>query len=107
MPEGAFLDLMPSQVTVYAQSSVDKYGKRTHAASGTTYSARVQAESRMMRDAEGREVQVIGRVFLYGTPALTTDHKVTLPDGTVAVVLATQVVNDENGAHHTVVTVGR
>lgn len=99
--------MMPDTVTVYAQSSMDAYGKRSWSASGTTYNARIQADSRLQRDDQGREVTVIGRVYLYGAPALTTNHKMVLPDGSTPIIVAVDVVGDEVGDHHTVVTLGR
>lgn len=105
--ERDFRDLMSSSVVIYEMSGVDKYGKRGHALTGSIYRARVQPTSRMTRDAEGREVSVVGDVYLYGAPTVTTDHKISLPDGTTPVILGVRVVTDETGPHHTVVMVGR
>jgi hypothetical protein len=105
--ESEFLSMMVDTVTVYPQSSTDAYGKRTFSASGTTYNARIQADSRLTRDDQGREVAVIGVVYLYGAPALTTNHRIVLPDGTSPIIVAVDVVGDEAGDHHTVVTLGR
>lgn len=105
--ERDFKGLMPSSVVVYAMSGLDKYGKRGHALTGAVYSARVQPVSRMTRDAEGREVAVVGDVYLYGAPTVTTDHKISLPDGSTPVILGVRVVNDDKGPHHTVLMVGR
>lgn len=99
--------LMPSSVVIYEMSGVDKYGKRGHSITGAVYRARVQPVSRMTRDAQGREVAVTGEVYLYGAPAVTTDHKVSMPDGSTPVILGVRVVNDDTGPHHTVVMVGR
>lgn len=105
--ESDFLSMMADTVTVYAQSSLDNYGKRTWSGSGTTYNARIQADSQLRRDDQGREVSVIGRVYLYGAPALTTNHRIVLPDGTSPIIVAVDVVGDEVGDHHTVITLGR
>lgn len=102
----SFLDLMPSTVTLYAQSSRDAYGKQSFSGTGTAVRCRVVPESKVMRTADGREVVSTGRVLCYGTPTVTTDHRLVLPDGSDAIVLGVQVQNDEDGAHHTVITFG-
>ena len=103
-----FLTLMPDTVTVYPQSSLDKYGKRTWSASGTSYRCRIQSQTKLFRDPSGREVTIDGRVFLYGAPSdITTDHRLVLPDGSSPVLYVVNVANDETGAHHTVLEYGK
>lgn len=104
--ETAFLDLMPSTVTIYSESSRDAYGKQSFSASGTAVRCRVVPESRATRTRDGREVTSSGRVYCYGTPTVSVDSRLTLPDGSDAIVLAVQVQNDQSGAHHTVITFG-
>lgn len=102
----AFLDLMPSTVTLYAQSTKDAYGKQAFSATGTAVRCRVVPENRVMRTDDGREVVSTGRVLCYGTPTVTTDHRLVLPDGSDAIILGVQVQNDETGPHHTVIMFG-
>lgn len=102
----SFLDLMPSTVTIYAQSSRDAYGKQSFSATGTPVRCRVVPENRVMRTPDAREVVTAGRVICYGTPTVDTNCRLVLPDGSDAIVLAVQVQNDEQGAHHTVITFG-
>ena len=97
---------MPSTVTIYGQSSRDAYGKQAFSATGTTVRCRVVPEIKVMHTADAREVVAAGRVICYGTPSVNTNSRLVLPDGSDAVVLAVQVQNDEEGAHHTVVTFG-
>jgi Flp pilus assembly secretin CpaC len=104
--EARFLDLMPSTVTIFTQTAKDAYGKQTFPATGTAVRCRVVPEDRVMRTGEGKEVVASARIYCYGTPTVTTDSKVLLPDGSEATVLAVQVQNDQSGAHHTVITVG-
>lgn len=104
--EAAFLDLMPSTVTIYAQSSRDAYGKQSFAATGTTVRCRVVPTNQVIRTGDGREVVATGRVYCHGTPTVTVDSRVVLPDGSDATVVAVQVQNDDGGAHHTVIDVG-
>lgn len=106
--EAAFLSMMPSTITVYAQASLDQYGKRTFSATGTSYQCRVQDVNELLRTDDGREVVITGRVYLYGAPTdITTDHKIVLPDGSSPVVYLVTVNNDQTGAHHTVIQYGR
>lgn len=102
----AFLDLMPSTVTIYPQSSRDAYGKQSFSGTGTDVRCRVVPDVRMTVTETGREVVAAGRVICYGTPTVTTNSRLVLPDGSDAVILSVQVQNDEDGAHHTVITFG-
>lgn len=102
----AFLDLMPSTVTIYPQSSRDAYGKQVFSGTGTSVRCRVVPEIKVIQTPDAREVVSAGRVICYGTPSVNTDSRLVLPDGSNAIVLAVQVQNDEEGAHHTVVTFG-
>lgn len=104
--ESDFLALMPDTVTITAQASIDKYGKRTHSGAGTQYSAHVEPASELYRNADGREVAIIGKVFLFGAPAITPNHKIVLPDGSVPVIAGVEVLRDEDGTHHTVIMLG-
>ena len=105
--ETQFLSMMPDTVTVYPVSSLDNYGKRTWSATGTSYSCRIQATPGLIRDVEGREVVVTATIYLYGSPTLTTDHKVVLPDSSAPVIVSVSRVNDDTGGHHTVIRVGK
>lgn len=105
--EAEFLALMSSTVTVYAQASIDQYGKRSWSGTGTTYTCRLQDTNELLRDAEGRELVVTGKAYIYGAPAVTTDHKIVLPDGSSPVIHAVTINRDEAGDHHTVIYYGR
>jgi len=102
-----FLQLMPSIVTWYQKSSRDAYGKGSFAATGTAVRCRIQQSSKMSRDSEGKEVNEIGSVYVYGVSTITVDDKLVMPDGKVAVVLTVETRNDESGPHHTVIRIGQ
>lgn len=106
--EAEFLTLMPSTVTLYSNSSIDKYGKRAWSASGTDYRCRIEDDNKLLRTESGREVVITGRVYVYGVPAsMTTDWKIVLPDGSSPVIHTVTVQNDQSGAHHAVIEFGR
>jgi hypothetical protein len=104
--EAAFLDLMPSSVTVYPKASVDAYGKVTFSAAGTTTKCRVQLAEKVTKTADDREVRESGRIIFYGTPTITTDSRIVLPDGSEPLILSIDRYNDDSGAHHTSVSFG-
>lgn len=105
--EPEFRELFSEQVTLLPKVSMDKYGRRTHAASAAPIPAHLVSETRLIRTADGREVVETGRVFLYGYfPNVDTDFLIVLPDGSSPVVLAVETPFDEVGGHHTVVSVG-
>jgi hypothetical protein len=105
--EGEFLTLMPDTVTVYPADSRDSYGKVTHNGTGVEYRCRVRPEQRVMKDAQGREVDVIGKVYLHGAPTVAADARLVLPDGSEPVIIAVDHIGDDAGDHHVVLVIGR
>jgi len=104
--EAAFLEMMPTQVTVYPKSSTDAYGKFTFSATGTATNCRVQETGRVVKSADGRDVYEVGTIIFYGNPTITTDSKIVLPDSSSPLILSVQVYNDDTGTHHTTVSFG-
>jgi hypothetical protein len=101
-------ELLTDQIVVYNMSTLDNYGKRSWSATGTTYRCRLMYDVLMTRDSAGRQVFEKGRAIVDGTPGITTDMKIVLPDGSSPVVLSIDEVSDETGAaHHTVVRFGQ
>ena len=107
MIEYQYLDLMPSTVTIYGKSSVDAYGKVTYPASGTVVRCRIQETGTVVKTADDRNVFEVGSIFFYGTPTITTESKIVLPDGSSPLILSIRVHNDESGPHHTTVSFGK
>lgn len=104
--EAAFLDLMPSTVTIYAKSSADAYGKVSHSATGTAVRCRVMETGQLISNNDQENVYEQGRIIFYGTPTIDHDSKIVLPDGSSPVILSIVHHNDEVGAHHTTVSFG-
>lgn len=105
--ETMFLDMMPSLVTIYPKSSLDAYGKLTHSATGVAVRCRIMEARQRYATERNRDVFENGSIIFYGTPTITTDSKILLPDGSTPVILSVKVHNDDTGAHHTTVTFGK
>lgn len=102
-----FYAMMPDTVIVYGAGSVDKYGKQSFGASGTSYRCRLVFDSRMVRDAEGREVLEAGRAIVYGPAAVTVKDRIGLPGGKSPLVTSVSTLKDETSTnHHTVIGFG-
>lgn len=105
--ESDYRELFSEVVTLYPPSSTDKYGKRSFSASGVSACAHLVSDVSLARDMDGREVVEMGKVYLYGAYTVTTDYKIVLPDGSSPVIVGVDQPHDQNGAHHTVVRIGR
>jgi hypothetical protein len=103
-----FLPLMLETVTLNAQTSLDKYGKQSFSASGSSFRARLIYDERILRDKEGREIVEAGRAILYGVASSATPQwKITLPDGSTPKITSVDVIQDEDGDHHSVIGFGQ
>lgn len=105
--ETAFLDMMPSTVTVYPKSSMDAYGKVSPSATGTAVRCRIQQRNQRYATENNRDTFENGTIIFYGSVDITTDSKIVLPDGSSPVILSVVIHNDDEGAHHTTVTFGK
>lgn len=107
--ESNYRELFSETVVLYPQVSRDKYGKRTHVTASLAASvpAHIVGETKMTLDVEGREVVETGKVYLYGDWPVTTDYLIVLPNGASPVIIGVDTPYDQNGAHHTVVTIGK
>ena len=104
--EAEYLGVMPSTVTVYPVASTDAYGKMTFNATGVATRCRIQETGRVVTTPDNRNVFEVGTIIFYGTPSITTESKIVLPDGSSPLILSVRVYNDEFGAHHTTVSFG-
>lgn len=100
MPISDWLDLMPQTVTVQRVLGLDSQGAQI-LSSPNTYQARINNQTRMVRQANGDEVVARGRAWLATVDPITTRDKVILDDGTVPLILVVNVVPDEDGPLYT------
>jgi hypothetical protein len=107
--ESNYRELFSETVVLYPSASIDKYGKRSFVAASAAASipAHIVGETKLSLDIEGREVVETGQVYLYGVHTVTTDYQIVLPDGSKPVIIGVDTPHDQNGAHHTVVRIGK
>lgn len=102
-----FSVMMPHTVTVYATSTMDKYGAQSWSGTGVQYQCRLIWDERMIRDAEGREVYEAGRAIVYGPASVSVKDRLALPSGNSPLVTSVATIKDETGEnHHTVIGFG-
>jgi hypothetical protein len=97
---------MIDTITVAAVSTKDEYGKRTWGSPTSITQCRVQSGNHKVVDTVGQEKVAVGRVYVPGSPTITLNDKVTLPDGSTPPLLAVDSYKDERGSHHTVIHYG-
>lgn len=104
--ESNYRELFSESASFYANSTIDKYGKRSFSASPVVSPAHLVVETMLSRTPDGREVVETGRLYLYGNVNVTVDYKLRLENGSEPIIIAVDTPYDQNGAHHTVVRLG-
>lgn len=104
--ESDFEDMMPHNVVRKAFSTLDGYGKPTYATAGSTYSALVQYDQKLVRAFDGTEKISTAQVIMACTGTINPDDKITLPDGTSPPILNISKLSDDEGQHHVEVYFG-
>lgn len=102
-----FLDLMPSVLKVFKRSDRDMYGRPSFSSTPDEYRCRVMDKDQLTRTAENTDAVVAGTVIIFGVADVTLDDKVQLPDGSEPVIISVDQHTDEDGPHHTTISVGR
>ena len=106
-----WLDDMTHTVTVYSASSLNNYGKKTIAASGTSYSCHLVVEKSVSRDEQGNQVAEGGKLYIMSDANISESDRLDLPDTSIdpRIISVKKVKYSANGTptvHHTVVTFG-
>lgn len=102
-----FLDMMPSILKVFKRATRDVYGRPSFAGLPVEYNCRVMNADQLTRTAENTDAVVAGKVIIFGVADVTLDDKIELPDGSQPVLIAVDQFTDEEGSHHTTISVGR
>lgn len=100
-----WLALMPHTVTHAAAAGRSAYGTPAYG-SPASYRARVSYVSSYIRKADGSEVLARGKVVLAGTPTVSPEDQIVLPDGSTPQIIVANIHADEKGPHHTTVFFG-
>jgi len=107
--------LFSQAITTVPYASIDKYGKRAFTASlAASWAAHIEYETVLSRSQDDRIVIDTGKAFVYGDAgSVTTDYLLILGAGAAStssaspVLVSVDVMEDDNGPHHTVIRFGR
>jgi len=94
--DAGLLLLLNQHVTIAPATGLDSEGMRTYG-TAVTVDALVIGKQKLVLDSQGRDVVSSAQVYLDGTAVVTTESKITLPDGTTPVILAVSVYPDLDG----------
>ena len=102
-------DLLTTTVTYQAHASMALSGAQTFSTASLTVKARIEHETRLVRDNVGNQVVSMGSVFLKPTSTTgstyipTIKDKITLPSGyspQTPPIINVLRHNDDSGLHH-------
>lgn len=106
-------DFLTTTVTYAAHSSMTVAGAQTFSTATKTVPARIEMETRLVRDVQGREVVSMARVFMRPTASDGTTYiptikdQITLPAGynpltppIIAILRHNDTVSEGGGVHH-------
>lgn len=103
--EAEFLEMLPHMITFEPIVNVDLYAK-------PTFGIPVSVQGRVVYSVEkvtnegGQDVVARGRVYLAQVVGLSSKYRMTLPDGSSALIIKVGRYPDERGDHHEVVFFG-
>jgi hypothetical protein len=96
-------ELTVHTVTISPQTGLNGDGEHTYGASAT-YSAFIEHDVRMVRDAQGVERVSNTLIIISATSAFTPKDEMVLPAAftpQVPVIITVERLSDEDGLHHT------
>lgn len=99
MPVSDWASMMPHTVEVQQRTGLDAYAKPSYGAA-VQYRARVVYKNSNVRARDGQVIVARGFVWVNGTPVITVDDRITLPDSTHPPILSVERYPDELGDHH-------
>lgn len=99
MPVSDWLPLMPDTLYHTEFTGRSDYGKPTYG-SAVSYRCRVVYKTKNVRDKQGNIVVARGTVWIAGTPTISPEDQITLPDGTTPPILSADLFTDDTGNHH-------
>ena len=105
MPISDWADLMKERVTIAPFVSRDSYGVPTYG-SGVSYKCRIGHSSKWVRKSDGSIVVASAAVWIEGSPEITPQAKLTLPNGSTPPIISVDRFFDDRGAHHVKIYLG-
>jgi hypothetical protein len=102
---------MTHTVTVYKASTLDNYGKRTIAGTGTNYNCHLILEKSNSRDEQGNQVSEGGKLYILSDADIDTSDRLDLPNTNIdpritSVKKVRYMANGVSTVHHTLVSFG-
>ncbi len=97
--EADFLELMTQTVQVAPFQGNNPNGEPMYG-TAVSYSGRTVNKNKLVRSVEGKEVVSTAQTWTFGSPGITPQDQITLPDGRQPVILSVESYPDEDGDHH-------
>ena len=98
--EREFLELMIQDIVYEKMIGRNPIGGDPSYGPPQVLRGRVVDKQRLVVAADGQERLSSTAAWFFGTPGLTTDDRVTLPDGRQPFILVVETYPDEKGLHH-------
>lgn len=89
--------LLNQAVTITTRTARDVYGAATWG-TPATYPARVAPHVPLVQDVENDAAPITGMIHLDGDVVVTTEHQITLPDGSTPTIVRVDKFTDEDGS---------
>ena len=89
--------LLTQTVTISTRSARDVYGTETWG-TATTYPARVSPFVPLQQTPDTEAAPVSGMIHLDGDVPVTTEHQITLPDGSTPTIIRVDKFTDVDGS---------
>jgi hypothetical protein len=93
----SLLLLLNQSITLAPSTGLDGYGIETFG-SAVTVKAIIFQKQKLVLNAQGDSVVSTAQTFVDGTTTVTTNSKITLPDGTTPIIFAVSSFPNELGA---------
>lgn len=98
--EKEFLELMHQKISVEKMIGRNPIGGDPRYAPPIIYRGRVVDKQKLVVGPDGQERLSTTTAWFFGAPKITTDDRVTLPDGRQPFILNISSFPDEKGMHH-------
>ena len=99
-------DLFPHTIYHAEYISRDAYGQPNYG-SEVAYRGRVTYKDQTRYFSDGSTIEIKGTVWIQGTPTVSNDDQITLPDGSTPLILSHELIADESGSHHVKIFFGK